>query len=166
MARDANTGSVPSVAKLPPRHSLECPTWNNTLGHSEDCQAGIQSQSRWITCSYVLGATAKQSSPSPSMAGSTTRASTMSTGSASITGGLCVLVSSNLKGSVLRSEAAMASFKSPSSRRWVANRDRREILATRRARKASRREGTQCIEFTYLHPRALRGYSRDSAARD
>ena len=56
----------------------------------------------------------------------------------------------------------MASFKSPSSRRWVENadkraqarQDRREILETRRARAVSKREGTQVLEFTYLHPRA------------
>ena len=53
------------------------------------------------------------------------------------------------------------SHKSPSSQRWAAQRERREILETRRATTESGKEGTQ-YHFTTAypkHPKAGRIYS-------
>ena len=61
----------------------------------------------------------------------------------------------------------MPSHKSPSSQRWLANRERREILATRRASAESAKEGTQYTFASALprHPKMGRHFSNPSSSR-
>lgn len=59
------------------------------------------------------------------------------------------------------------SHKSPSSQRWIAQRERREILETRRATSESGKEGTQYHFITALpkHPKAGRILSNANSNR-
>lgn len=61
----------------------------------------------------------------------------------------------------------MPSHKSPSSQRWFANTERREILATRRSTATSAKEGTQYHFATAFpkHPKAGRIYSNYNSNR-
>lgn len=59
------------------------------------------------------------------------------------------------------------SHKSPSSQKWIAQRERREILETRRAVSTSGKEGTQYHFISALpkHPKAGRILSNSNSSR-